>query len=137
MPFYNWTLMLPSFAAAFGVLWMAAAMEQNPETRSQWFVAMTMLVVYVFNTFETLHKQTYTQRALDGARKEANNRLKELERLTRHDSLTGLLNRRGFDLSLADPPPLKWSAAMFRKRRIHDGKQATQARGNSHEVTTG
>jgi diguanylate cyclase (GGDEF)-like protein len=102
MPFYNWTLMLPSFAAAFGVLWMAAAMEQNPETRSQWFVAMTMLVVYVFNTFETLHKQTDTQRALDGARKEANNRLKELERLTRHDSLTGLLNRRGFDLSLAE-----------------------------------
>ena len=102
MPFYNWTLMLPSFSAAFGVLWMAAQMEQNPETRSQWFVAMTMLVVYVFNTFETLHKQTDTHRALDRARKEANNRLKELESLTRHDSLTGLLNRRGFDLSLAD-----------------------------------
>ena len=101
MPFYNWTLMMPSFGAAFGVLWMAAQMEQNPETRNQWFVAMTMLIVYVFNTFETLHKQTDTQRALDRARKEANDRLKELERLTRHDSLTGLLNRRGFDLSLA------------------------------------
>ncbi len=25
-------------------------------------------------------------------------------------------------LSEGDPPPLKWSAAMFRKRRIHDGK---------------
>jgi diguanylate cyclase (GGDEF)-like protein len=102
MPFYNWTLMMPSFGAAFGVLWMAAQMEQNPETHNQWFVAMVMLIVYVFNTFETLHKQTDTQGALDRARKEANNRLKELERLTRHDSLTGLLNRRGFDLSLAN-----------------------------------
>jgi diguanylate cyclase (GGDEF)-like protein len=63
---------------------------------------MVMLIVYVLNTFETLHKQTDTQGALDRARKEANNRLKELERLTRHDSLTGLLNRRGFDLSLAN-----------------------------------
>jgi diguanylate cyclase (GGDEF)-like protein len=102
MPFYNWTLMMPSFGAAFGVLWMAAQMEQNPETHNHWFVAMVMLIVYVFNTFETLHKQTDTQGALDRARKEANNRLKELERLTRHDSLTGLLNRRGFDLSLAN-----------------------------------
>ncbi len=101
MSFYNWTLMMPSFGAAFGVLWMAAQMEQNPETRNQWLVAMAMLVIYVFNTFETLHKQKDTQRALDRARQEANNRLNELERLTRHDSLTGLLNRRGFDLSLA------------------------------------
>ena len=37
----------------------------------------------------------------------------------------------------SDPPPLKWSAAMYRKRRIHDGKQATQARRMSDVSTNG
>lgn len=34
-----------------------------------------------------------------------------------------------------EPLPLKWSAPMFRKWRTIDGKQATQARRDCHEVT--
>ncbi len=37
----------------------------------------------------------------------------------------------------ADPPPLKWSALIVRKRRIKHGKQTTQAVRDSHEVTAG
>ena len=34
-------------------------------------------------------------------------------------------------------PPMKWSSTMFRKTEESHGQQATQARGNCHEVTTG
>ena len=34
-------------------------------------------------------------------------------------------------------PPLKWSFAMFRKTEGTHGQQATQARRDCHEVTTG
>ena len=36
-----------------------------------------------------------------------------------------------------DPPPLKWSSAMFRKTEETHGKQATQARRDCHKVTAG
>ena len=36
-----------------------------------------------------------------------------------------------------DPPPLKWSSAMFRKTEETHGKQATKARRDCHEVTAG
>ncbi len=45
-----------------------------------------------------------------------------------------------FDLdpySGAGLPPLKWSSAMFRKTEEIHGQQATKARRDCHEVTTG
>ncbi|MDD9728262.1 hypothetical protein PVV74_22705, partial [Roseovarius sp. SK2] len=38
-------------------------------------------------------------------------------------------------LEEADPPPMKWSSAMFRKTEEPHGNQATEARRNYHEVT--
>ena len=35
------------------------------------------------------------------------------------------------------PPPLKWSAVMFRKRRIENGKQTTEAGRDCLEVAAG
>lgn len=43
----------------------------------------------------------------------------------------------GDRLDLSEPPQLNWSTAMFRKRRTENGKQATQARRDCLEVTTG
>ena len=37
----------------------------------------------------------------------------------------------------AEPPPLKWSAPIVRKRRTVNGHQETQARGDCREVTAG
>jgi diguanylate cyclase (GGDEF)-like protein len=42
-------------------------------------------------------RQNDTHQALERARDEANTRLMELERLSRRDTLTGLMNRRAFD----------------------------------------
>ena len=36
-----------------------------------------------------------------------------------------------------DPPPMKWSAVMLRKRRIKNGKQATEAGRDCLEVAAG
>ena len=38
-------------------------------------------------------------------------------------------------LANADPPPLKWSAPIVRKRRIKDGNQTSQAGRDCHQVT--
>jgi len=40
-------------------------------------------------------------------------------------------------LSRRDPPQVKWSSAMFRKTEETHGQQATEARGDCHEVTAG
>ncbi len=100
LPFYNWSLITPSFATAFAVFWLASQNAFLPSQSDDWLITTGMMVVYIFNTFETLHKQKDTQKALNTARLEANARLKALEHLSRHDPLTGLLNRRAFDEEL-------------------------------------
>lgn len=39
--------------------------------------------------------------------------------------------------SRLDPPPLKWSAPIVRKRRIRNGNQATQTGRDCHEAAAG
>ncbi len=101
MPFFNWSLMIPSYGSAFYVFYRASGNAFLPSNEIEWIVTGSMMVVYIFNTFETMHKQKDTQRALNAAREEANSRLRALEYLSQHDSLTGLLNRRAFDEALA------------------------------------
>ena len=43
----------------------------------------------------------------------------------------------GLDLDGREPPQLNWSTAMFRKRRTKTGEQATKARRDCLEVTSG
>lgn len=39
--------------------------------------------------------------------------------------------------TLVLPPPVKWSAVMIRKRRIENGKQASEAERDCLEVAAG
>lgn len=39
--------------------------------------------------------------------------------------------------NLIDPPPMKWSAVMFRKTEDQNGYETTQARGNCREAAAG
>ncbi|SDI40683.1 hypothetical protein [Lutimaribacter saemankumensis] len=48
-----------------------------------------------------------------------------------------IADRVGFKHANIEPPQLNWSTTMFRKRRTENGKQATQARRDCLEVTTG
>lgn len=97
LPVYNWSQMALAFGTIFLMLWN---LSQNPhhDTRQiYWLVTAVLTSVYIVNTFDTMNLQKDTHQALERARKEANARLADLERLSRSDSLTGLMNRRAFD----------------------------------------
>ncbi len=97
LPFYNWSQMMPAFVTAF---WMLQNLSQNPLHQAsalEWAMVAALCVVYIVNTFATMNRQKDTNQALERAREEANLRLMELERLSRHDPLTDLINRRAFD----------------------------------------
>ncbi len=94
LPFYNWSQMIPAFGAIY---WMCWNLSQNPVHAAptlEWIIVAGLLLIYIVNTFDTMKD---THQALDRARDESNARLMELERLSRHDPLTGLMNRRAFD----------------------------------------
>ncbi|MEM9786219.1 MAG: EAL domain-containing protein [Pseudomonadota bacterium] len=97
LPVYNWSQMTPAFATIFLMLWIMSENPAHDATQMQWVTAAAMFLVYIVNTFDTMNRQNDTHRALERAREEANVRLMELERLSRHDPLTGLMNRRAFD----------------------------------------
>lgn len=100
LPLYNWSQMTPAFGSLFVMLWNV---WQNPVHETEglgWVIVAGVMIVYIVNTFDTMVRQKDTHRALERAREDANTRLIELERLTRHDPLTGLINRRAFDETL-------------------------------------
>ncbi|MDX8347496.1 EAL domain-containing protein [Cognatiyoonia sp. IB215446] len=97
LPFYNWSQMIPAFATIFLMLWIKSESPSHAATEMEWVIAAATFIVYIVNTSDTMNRQNDTHQALKRAREEANARLLELERLSRHDPLTGLMNRRAFD----------------------------------------
>ena len=100
LPIYNWSQMIPAFLTSFAMFWLASGTDFNNSGLSDWAITSALALVYGVNTIETLTQQKDTQIALDAARSEANARLRRLEHLNQHDSLTGLLNRKAFDAAL-------------------------------------
>ncbi len=102
MPIFNWSQMIPGFLTAAVAIWTASSSGYTVNNMYEWYLLMGLMFVYASNTFETLNQQKDTQRALADARAEANVRLRALEHMTRHDGLTGLLNRQAFDEELGE-----------------------------------
>jgi len=101
LPLYNWSQMIPGFFTALLVIVTASLSNFAVNDMTEWLLVAALMLVYASNTVETLNQQKDTQRALGSARAEANARLQALEHMTRHDGLTGLLNRQAFDEALA------------------------------------
>ena len=97
MPVYNWTQMTPTFVAIFVMVWNMSKNPAHNAPTQDWIMVSALVFVYVVNTFVIMNRQKDTHLALEAAREEAYARLVELERLARHDPLTGLMNRRAFD----------------------------------------
>lgn len=64
LPFYNWSLMLPSFLVAFGLLYVSSNHQIYPASRVEWLVVAMLMVIYIVNTIETMDKHDDTQAAL-------------------------------------------------------------------------
>lgn len=97
LPIYNWSQMLVAFFTMFLMHWN---LLDNPAFAADplaWALASILTFVYITNTFDTMNLQKDTHQALERARQDANARLADLEKLSRSDSLTGLMNRRAFD----------------------------------------
>ncbi|SMY08975.1 putative bifunctional diguanylate cyclase/phosphodiesterase [Flavimaricola marinus] len=101
LPYYNWSQLVPGFLVV--VISMVTANQSGHVAGAawEWWMAAGIMVIYGSNTVQTLIMQKATQTALNAARQEANARLAALEKLTRRDSLTGLLNRRAFEDKVA------------------------------------
>ena len=97
LPFFNWSLMAPAFIMTFVMFGRAYLAPSVPSTSLEWIAAVAMLLIYAINTIQTMSTQKDTLSKLAEARKDADKRLSELEFLTRHDHLTGLMNRRAFE----------------------------------------
>jgi diguanylate cyclase (GGDEF)-like protein len=97
LPFYNWSQMLIAFAAMFLLHWNLVNNPAFAQDPTAWLLTSISTIVYISNTLDTMNLQKDTNQALERARQEANARLADLEKLSRSDSLTGLMNRRAFD----------------------------------------
>jgi len=102
MPQMLAVLLAPAVLGAVAIMGIIISQSEADSTVAQWGIMAATLVFYVFNMVETMHRQSESSRELLSAQVEANARLKALEHLSRHDSLTGLLNRRAFDEELAE-----------------------------------
>ncbi len=97
MPIYNRSQVIPCYLALLVTIAVAAHVEHAPAPLRDWWLLVAFVAVYASNTVQTMTMQRDTLAALDRARDEAQARLRELERLARHDSLTGLPNRPAFE----------------------------------------
>ena len=102
LPVYNWSQMVPVLLAAAVVMLVAQQTRYLGSSDLDWGLALAVLLIYAFSTIITINSQKDTQRQLDAARADAQTRLRALEHMSRHDTLTGLLNRQAFDEALAD-----------------------------------
>lgn len=97
LPFYNRSQVVPAYSVLILSFWIAAGQDFANGQPFEWLLLAAIAIVYGVNTYQTMEQQRETQQQLDGARKAAQARLKELERLARFDTLTGLPNRTAFE----------------------------------------
>lgn len=97
LPFFHTSVAIPSFGIAATLLYLSSQTTFVGSTLWEWGAAAGLLIMFMSNSTETLNKQKDTHQALRSARLESKVRLRKLEHMTRHDGLTGLLNRHAYE----------------------------------------
>lgn len=99
-PAFNMPQLAPNVAILYAQVYEIRAMDFATSPAGPWVLTAAGLAVFTVNLFETRRKTHRTFLELRTAQRDANIRLKELEHYSHHDPLTGLLNRRAFDMRI-------------------------------------
>lgn len=98
MPYFNTGLILGCIVMDFVVFTEAIQTQYGMGNVLHVVLALIMLIIYNAFAFITLSHQHRENEQLAAARTAAHERLAAIEFVARHDELTGLLNRRAFDI---------------------------------------
>ena len=101
LPAFFWSVIIPGCIAALIVLLAGFKLGFSEVTVQSWSIAVGLLLLHLVNTVRTMWDFRDTNDVLNNTRAESLERLRQLERLSSHDTLTGLLNRAAFDSRLA------------------------------------
>lgn len=99
-PHFNISLTTLCMLVCAAYFYTALQYTYNPSPPIEWTLSAVALVGYTMNIFETLWQHKRIVHSLGKARRQAQSRLEALEFQTRHDPLTGVLNRVAFDHAL-------------------------------------
>lgn len=97
-----WASLVPVAGINIAAVWLIYHGSYAPTGPWDALVVAISAAIYTGNMVEVTIRQRQNRRAFASARASADERLKKLEYLARHDAMTGLLNRRAFDEAVSD-----------------------------------
>ncbi len=97
LPTYFVVVSLPGFMANAAILLFGADLVFEPTTLEHWILPVGLLCLHGVNTVLLMWDYRDTHKELDTTRAQSLAQLRQLERMSTHDTLTDLLNRAAFD----------------------------------------
>ena len=100
VPVFLAAMLTPAMLSMVFAFFLLRTTMPEPSSNTEWGIAMGFLLIFLYSGVDALRQQLSTERALLTAQNDAAARLTQLEDPHRTDALTGLLNRRAFDIAL-------------------------------------
>ncbi len=97
LPTYFLIVSVPGFIANAAILFFGADLEFESTTLEHWLLPIGLLCLHGVNTVLLMWDYRDTHQELDTTRAQSLAQLRQLERMSSHDTLTDLLNRGAFD----------------------------------------
>ena len=100
VPIFLGAMLIPAMVLMIGAFFMLQTTTPEPSSMTEWGVALGFLAIFLYSVIDRLRLQIAIEKELFAAKTVAASRLTQLEESHRVDALTGLLNRRAFDMAL-------------------------------------
>lgn len=100
VPTFLCVMLLPAMMMMVIAFFLLRDSPPVPSAMTEWGIAAGFLVLFLYSSIDTLRQHLATESDLFQAQRQSEQRLAQLEEAHRLDALTGLLNRRAFDVAL-------------------------------------